>query len=266
MSALIQTIFLLTGILAGKTIRLGKWLFTDGVLTLNATPEETALVARALERNWQAYPKGHPALATVTQEPDDGKRDLPPGPSGTNGESDVSGGVQPNGTGPEAGSEAGDGGGAAEPEAGQAAELAQGDGQPQGVSDVPAADANPFAKASPENPVVAEIEVGDGSKLEVMVVGQEADGSPVLDADSAAALEAAMKPKDAPAKVEDPKAEVNTKLVKAIHKLDPKDDSHWTGAGLPAMVAVEGFYGSADITRADVEAAAPGYTRATASK
>lgn len=261
MSALIQTIFLLTGVLAGKTIRLGKWLFTDGVLTLNATPEDTALIARSLERNWQAYPKGHPALATVTQEPDDGKRDLPPGPTGANGEPDVSGGVQPNGTGPEAGGEAGDGGGAAGPEAGQAPELAQGDGQPEGVTD-----ADPFANATPEAPVAAQIEVGDGSKLDVLVIGKAEDGSPILTDESAAALEAAMKPAGTPAKVEDPKAEVNTKLVKAIKKLDPKDDSHWTSAGLPAMVAVEGFYGSADITRADVEAAAPGFTRASAAK
>lgn len=254
MSSLLTTVFVLIGALAGKTIRLGKFLFTDGELTVHATAEDTALLARTLERNWQAYPKGHPALATVTQEPDDGKRDLPPGPTGTNGVADVSGGVQPNGEGSEAGSEAGDGSGAAGPEAGQAAELAQGDGQPEGVT------ADPFKDASPENPVVAEIEVGDGSKLEVMVVGKAEDGSPVLDDESAAALEAAMKPKDTPAKVEDPKAETNDKLLKAIKKLDPKDDSHWTSAGLPAMVAVEGFYGSADITRADVEAAAPGYT------
>ncbi|WVW77395.1 hypothetical protein Bhz59_00009 [Stenotrophomonas phage vB_SmaS_Bhz59] len=209
MSALIQTIFILVGALAGKTVKLGKFQFTDGQLTVNATPEETALLARALERNWQAYPKGHPALKSTKQEPsDDGKRDLPPGPTGSDGDADVQGGVQPEGAGPEAGGEAGEGGGHAGPEAGEAAELAQGDGQPAGVSEA-AADAK---------------------------------------------------------KDDEPKAEVNVKLQKAIKKLDPKDDTHWTAAGLPAMSAVEGFYGAADITRADVEAAAPGYTRAVASK
>lgn len=209
MSALIQTIFILVGALAGKTVKLGKFQFTDGQLTVNATPEETALLARALERNWQAYPKGHPALESTKQEPsDDGKRDLPPGPTGSDGDADVHGGVQPEGAGPEAGGEAGEGGGHAGPEAGEAAELAQGDGQPAGVSEA-AADAK---------------------------------------------------------KDDEPKAEVNVKLQKAIKKLDPKDDTHWTAAGLPAMSAVEGFYGAADITRADVEAAAPGYTRAVAAK
>lgn len=217
MSALIQTIFFLTGALAGKTIRLGKFLFTEGQLTLNATPEDTALVARSLERNWQAYPKGHPALETTTQEPsEDGKRDLPPGPTGSDGDADVHGGVQPEGAGSEAGGEAGKGGGHAGPEAGEAAELAQGDGQPAGVTDA-------FAAAA---------------------TGGEPEAK----------------------KDDEPKAEVNTKLQKAIKKLDPKDDTHWTAAGLPAMSAVEGFYGAADITRADVEAAAPGYTRAVAAK
>lgn len=206
MSALIQTIFILVGHYAGKTINLGGYQFTEGKLTLNATPEDTALVARSLERNWSAFPKGHPALEP--KESDNGKRDLSPDPL-KDGQPPVHGAVQSNGEGAEAGGEAGNGGGDAGAEAGKAAELAGGDGQPAGVS----ADAQ----------------------------------------DSTAAAGA-----------QDPKPEVNTKLVKAIGKLDPKDDSHWTEAGLAAMKAVEGFYGSADITRADVEAAAPGLTRATA--
>ena len=55
--------------------------------------------------------------------------------------------------------------------------------------------------------------------------------------------------------------ELNTKLQKAVLGLDPTDDTHWTKDGKPAMTAVEKLYGSAGITRADVEAVAPGYTR-----
>ncbi len=55
--------------------------------------------------------------------------------------------------------------------------------------------------------------------------------------------------------------ELNTKLQKAVLGLDPADDTHWTKDGKPAMTAVEKLYGSAGITRADVEAVAPGHTR-----
>jgi len=58
----------------------------------------------------------------------------------------------------------------------------------------------------------------------------------------------------------------NQRLLDAVMKLDPENDEHWTRIGKPAMQAVEGFYGSADITRADIEAAAPGFTRETAQE
>lgn len=58
----------------------------------------------------------------------------------------------------------------------------------------------------------------------------------------------------------------NQRLLDAVMKLDPENDEHWTKIGKPAMNAVEGFYGSADITRADIEAAAPGYVRDTAKE
>lgn len=199
MSAFITTIFVLKGFYAGKTINLGGYQFTDGELELTASPEDTGLVARALERNWQAYPKGHPEL---DQEQDNGQRDLSQGSPSAHGNADVSGAVQSAGEGTAAGdADASQGTGNGEAASGQAAELANGDGQQASVTD-----AN-----------------------------------------------------------KDPIAEVNAKLLKAVHELDPKDDKHWTGAGLPAMTAVEAFYGSADITRADVEAAAPGYTRAVAA-
>ena len=64
----------------------------------------------------------------------------------------------------------------------------------------------------------------------------------------------------------EPVAETNEKLRRAILTLSPDLDSNWTASGLPAMTAVERAYGSTAITRADVEAAHPGYTRAAASK
>lgn len=64
--------------------------------------------------------------------------------------------------------------------------------------------------------------------------------------------------------VKEPVAPTNEKLARAVRSLDPNDDANWTKDGLPAMQAVETAYGSADITRADIKAAVPGWTRDTA--
>lgn len=194
MSTIVQTTFVLTGPLAGKTVRLGSqpYPFDKGRLTITAPAEEVALHARFLERNWQAYPEGHPALKEVP----DGQRDLQEG-SQPDGQQPVHSDVQPNGGGTEAGDAAPVSGGGVEAEAGQVGGASDGDGQPEVLTD--------------------------------------------------------------PAK--EPTVELNTKLQKAVLGLDPADDTHWTKDGKPAMTAVEKLYGSAGITRADVEAVAPGHTR-----
>ena len=53
-------------------------------------------------------------------------------------------------------------------------------------------------------------------------------------------------------------------IVEALTKLDPADDANWTADGKPKMAALEVLLGRTDITRAQVEAAAPGFTRPTA--
>jgi len=57
---------------------------------------------------------------------------------------------------------------------------------------------------------------------------------------------------------------VSEKLRKAIQELDPATDEHWTGTGKPMLNAIEKFYGSSGVTRADVQAALPGYDREAA--
>lgn len=195
MSTIVQTTFVLTGALAGRTIRLGSqpYAFERGRLTITAPAEDVALHARFLERNWQAYPEGHPALK---EEKPNGQRDLQTSTQ-QDGQPPVSSDVQPNGGGTEAGDAAPVSGGGVEAEAGQAGGVPDGDGQPAVLTD--------------------------------------------------------------PAK--EPTVELNTKLQKAVLGLDPADDTHWTKDGKPAMTAVEKLYGSAGITRADVEAVAPGHTR-----
>lgn len=186
MSALIKCVFLLTGPLAGKSIRLGKYVFIDGRLELSATPEEMALHARSMERNWGVLPEGDPRLNQ--EQSDNGQRDPAANPKRDN-EQAVSGDLQPDGKGPEAG-------------------------------------------------------------------GAAAEGASAADAQTAAAGVPPAGAGSAPS--------VNEKLKRAVEKLDPENDDHWTKDGKPAMSAVAQFYGATDIVRADVEAVAPGFVRPAA--
>lgn len=117
---------------------------------------------------------------------------------------------------------------------------------PEGY-EAPAAEVEP-KKTAEEEPV---LEVGDVIEVDgraAEITGFAADGTPelkFLDEDPGEGKE----------------GEVNEKLVAAIKALDPKDDGHWTKHGKPQMAAVEKLYGSAGITRDDVEAAVPGYDR-----
>lgn len=53
---------------------------------------------------------------------------------------------------------------------------------------------------------------------------------------------------------------MNETLMKALESLDSSNDNHWTTEGLPKLEALRFAYGSA-VTRDEVEAVAPGYTR-----
>jgi hypothetical protein len=193
---MIKWMFFLTGIMAGKTIKLGKFQFVSGGLEITATPEQMALYARTLERNWSAYPKGDPRL-TPEQENSDGQRDLSPNPIGDN-EQTLRSGSESDGQGAPAGQPtANDGSGNASAEAGQGGLQTGGDGQPAELTEKPL----------------------------------------------------------------EPLPFVNEKLKRAIEKLDPAEDSHWIADGRPAIAAVAMLYGATDVTRADVEAVAPGFTR-----
>jgi hypothetical protein len=77
-------------------------------------------------------------------------------------------------------------------------------------------------------------------------------------------------PEDADYRAEEPASSVNTDVAAAVRKLDPDVDGHWvmTGAhkGKPKLQAVEDAYGKAGLTRQDIEAAMPGYSRDAASE
>ncbi len=92
--------FILSGPLRGRTIKLGSqgYQFVNGELTVQASPQDVALYARQLERNWQAYPEGHPALLEGKLN---GQREIHKD-SQPNEQSTVSGELQPVGEAPAA--------------------------------------------------------------------------------------------------------------------------------------------------------------------
>ncbi len=189
MSSVISVVFVLTGPLAGKTVNLGKtkvFPFRNGRLIINASTEEIALYGRFLERNWQAYPEGHPKL-----EVESGKRNIQ-ADTELNEQHAVLGRVQPSGEGTQASEQA--------------------------------SDKRPRSTAP------------DGGSPGVL---PDRDGHT---------------------------AELNERLLKAVRKLDPENDAHWTQDGKPAMSAVERLYGSGDVTRAVVDEVAPGYNRKSAKE
>ncbi len=127
MSATVQTTFVLTGDLAGLTIRLGSlpYVFENGRLTITASAEEMTLHARFLERNWQAYPEGHSAL----KDKSNGQRNLQEVV-----QSSVHSNVQSSRGGAETNNAALAGGGSVNAQTGQAGKVSRGDGQPSIVN------------------------------------------------------------------------------------------------------------------------------------
>lgn len=64
---------------------------------------------------------------------------------------------------------------------------------------------------------------------------------------------------------QEPQVAVDAEIKVAVEKLDSGNNAHWTGTGLPRLSAVEDALGRAGVTRDDVHAALPGYTREVAS-
>ncbi len=112
-------------------------------------------------------------------------------------------------------------------------------------------------KAAAEAKAAAEKEAAEKAAAEKAAAEKAAADKQLADeAEKAAAEKAAAEA--------DPLGEdVPKTLAQIIAELDPDNADHWTDRGLPSMEAVETLAGKA-YTRAEVEAAAPGYTRTKA--
>lgn len=60
---------------------------------------------------------------------------------------------------------------------------------------------------------------------------------------------------------EDLEDEQTVKVREALLSLDPKNDDHWTGLGLPRVNVVEKIVGVPELRKADLEKAIPGFKR-----
>ena len=58
---------------------------------------------------------------------------------------------------------------------------------------------------------------------------------------------------------------MTNKIVEALLKLDVKNDNHWTADGLPRLDTVKMLASDQALTRDSVTAAAPGFSRITAT-
>ncbi len=236
--SIIERTVVLTGVHAGKTINLrGIYPFVDGELTLQGDEQDVNCEVKALERNFSAYLRGDPRLeaaaanmeatiksALVLEQNMSAGEHLANKPH-INMKEAVNGisGVQEG---------AGKSDGQADLSGGA---LADGAGAPAGDATTDGG----VAAAAVDGATGSAPEAGNGQPAELKV----------------------SEPKTPGVTVAEPVHEVNEKLKRAVLGLDPKNDTHWTQSGKPSMDAVEKSYGSAGITRADIDAVAPGFRR-----
>lgn len=142
--------------------------------------------------------------------------------------------------------------------------AAEPEDEPNGASEVPEdaggrqadadeGDLRPDGEESPE-------EAADGGERDD---GAEAGDTGVLsggDGHEDAGVPRFEDP-DAVTPPSEPRGDADADIRAAVMKLDPENDEHWTGAGLPKVDAVDNARGRAGTTRKDVEAACPGYNR-----
>lgn len=254
----ISRTMILTGSLAGQSVNLrSKYNFVNGELTLKGDEHDVNCEVRTLERNFSAVIKGHvdPETSVGRTRLDEMpeavlgagvevlRRSLPDSTSPTEarsclitiliamdqalemtlkGEDYVQRGVQKEGQKPNGHADVLRSG---EPDGG---------GTPPEGADVGSGAAPAIAGTSGELP--------------------QGNGQPQV-------LNVTPAPPHDPTSKHDPKPVLNEKLARAVRALDAEDEANWTADLKPSMSAVAKAYGSSGLTRADVEAAAPGFRR-----
>lgn len=115
-----------------------------------------------------------------------------------------------------------------------------------------------FPEADAKTLTAPPADVGRDGNLGPASEASEEQTEPESQTEAAEEQEAAPEPATAA-----PETSAALDLAEAIGTLDPANTDHWTSNNLPAVDHLSDLTGG-KVTRADVEAVAPGYTRAKA--
>jgi len=216
--------FTLVGPNAGQTIKLGKYQFEKGVHIFPGSDKDAETLANVLANFYSAYPDDKLEAAQAAYEAAVSELQGKP--------------AEPAKIVSEKDDKAGD-----EAEKKRLEELAakkaQDDAAAKAEADKKAADDAAAAKAEADKKAADEAAAKKAADEEAARKALEGGSGGEKD------------PLDPPT------------LAEVIQGLDPSDDTAWSARGLPSVDVVGKLFGK-DVSRADIEAAAPEYTRAAA--
>lgn len=256
-----QTKFYAVGPHEGKTVSLDRFDFVDGVYTFTGSPQETELVAKTLRTQYQAYPEAEfeeakKAYDDAQAEAVLAEPETTPAISEMNLKQRIVArrfldeGLDPDSVyGP-----------------GEAANLVKANMDALRAEEAEGSDLVATAEEIAAQRVRAEqerreAELAEQARLAAEQQGQS--GEPAPENTSPSGEQAHEQPQDNGGGEQAPvEAKIET-VADALQALDPANDEHWTSRGVPSIEAMTKMLGRA-VTRAEIEAVAPDYTRSVA--
>lgn len=253
-----QTKFYAVGPHEGKTISLDRFDFVEGVYTFTGSPDETALVTKALRDHYQAVPEAEFEAAkkafdeaqadAVLAEPE-----MTPALSEMNlkqrlvARRFIDEGLDPD-------SVYGVGEAANLAKANIAALLAE---EAEGSDLVATAEEIAAARVKAEQDRRAA-ELAEQAEKERLA--QEQKG---VDPEKPEGEQTSEQSQDNGGGEQKPEGAKIETVADALQALDPANEEHWTARGVPSIEAMTKMLGRV-VTRAEIEAVAPEYTRSVA--
>ena len=254
-----QTKFLAVGPHEGKTVSLDRFDFVDGVYTFTGSAQETELVAKTLRTQYQAYPEAE--FEEAKKAYDDAQAEFALAePETTPAISEMNlkqrlvarrfldEGLDPDSVyGP-----------------GEAANLVKANMDALRLEEAEGNDLVATAEQIAAQRVRSEQERRAAELAEQERLKAEAKERAKREASEGQSGEPAPEqPQDNGGGEQAPiKAKIET-VANALQALDPANDEHWTSRGVPSIEALTKMLGQA-VTRAEIEAAAPDFTRSVA--
>lgn len=255
-----QTKFYAVGPHEGKTVSLDRFDFVDGVYTFTGSPQETALVAKTLRTQYQAYPEAEFGEAKKAYDDAQAEAALAE-PETTPAISEMNlkqrivarrfldEGLDPDSVyGP-----------------GEAANLVKANMAALRLEEAEGNDLVATAEQIAAQRVRSEQErrAAELAEQERLEASEGQSSEPAPENTSQSGEPAPEQPQDNGGGEQAPiEAKIET-VADALQALDPANDEHWTSRGVPSIEAMTKMLGRA-VTRAEIEAVAPDFTRSVA--